>query len=76
MINFAYPVNSSAGVASQSAGTQDWNFVSADMNLTANDPVQQPKQCSTGTQEQPEEDLGFGTHIKEAVGILKDWVGK
>jgi hypothetical protein len=31
---------------------------------------------STNSYAQPKEDAVFGTHVREAVGIVKDWAGR
>jgi hypothetical protein len=49
--------------------TADWLNISRDMNLSAYDPTAQ----ETGRQGLERSSAIFGTHIREAIAIVKDW---
>jgi hypothetical protein len=49
---------------------QDWLEVSKDLKLSAYDPTSQTASCQGVDQRS----AIFGTHIREAVEIVKDWV--
>lgn len=50
--------------------TRDWMNVSRDLKLSAYDPTAQQDSESSSTEKSS---AIFGTHIREAIAIIKDW---
>ena len=58
------------------ASTVDWLSASKDMTISAFDPVVLTSVPFVGPSEQGVQERLFGTHLRETIETVKDWVSR